>query len=129
MTTDPIADLLTRIRNGARARKDVISVPSSIVKKDILKILKDKKFITDYTSVKKEGFEEIEVTLMPDNPLITLTRKSKPGQRIYVKSENIQKVNGGLGVAIISTSKGIMSGEQAQKEKRGGELMCEIYFG
>jgi small subunit ribosomal protein S8 len=130
MTTipnDPIADLLTRIRNAGKARKDAFVIPYSGIKFDILKVLKRRSFVTDFNKVKNGDFDEIEVTLNQDKNGITLKRISKPGQRIYIKNGNIKKVNGGLGVAIISTPKGIMSGEEAIKAKVGGELLCEIY--
>lgn len=130
MTTipnDPIADLLTRIRNAAKARKDVIAIPYARQKMDILKVLRDRKFIADYGKEKNGDFDEIKVTLSPEKAGITLKRVSKPGQRIYVKSANVRKINGGLGVSIISTPKGVMTGEQAKKANLGGEILCEIY--
>jgi small subunit ribosomal protein S8 len=130
MTTipsDPIADLLTRIRNAAMARKDMVVVPYTRQKMDILKVLRSRKFISDFQKEKKGDFEEIEIVLAQEKAGITLTRISKPGQRIYIKSVNLRKVNGGLGVAILSTPKGIMSGEEAIKAKVGGELLCEVY--
>jgi len=125
--TDPIADLLTRIRNAGKARKDQLAVPHSGVKMNILKVLKDRGFITDFKKNRNGNFEEIEVTLNQEKPYLTLKRISKPGQRIYVKSTSLKKVNGGLGVAIISTPKGILSGEEAKKMNVGGELLCEIF--
>lgn len=127
ITTDPIADLLTRIRNAYMAGKESLTIPHSKTKLAILEVMKKKKFIGDYKESKGEKFPEINVDLASDRQDITLRRISKPGQRIYVKSGSLRKVNGGLGVAIISTPKGIMSSEEAVKEKVGGELMCEIY--
>lgn len=127
MYTDPIADLLTRIRNSYAVHKDTVTIPHSKMKLAILNVLKDRKFITDYKEVKNDKFQEIEVTLNHDKRGITLKRVSKPGQRIYLKHAGITKVNGGLGVAILSTPKGIISGEEAKKQKTGGELICEIY--
>lgn len=126
MTIDPIADLLTRIRNAMNARKDVVVIPSSNMKKAILEVMKNRKFINDYEVIKEKSFEEIEITVNQDKKSLTLKRVSKPGQRIYVKNSQIKKVNGGLGVAIFSTPKGVMSGEEAQKLKLGGEFLCEI---
>ncbi len=125
--TDPIADLLTRIRNAYHARKDNVVVPHSKIKAAVLQVLKDRKFIHDFKEIKNNGFTEIEITLHHDISELNLKRVSKPGQRIYIKSDLMKKINGGLGVAIISTSKGIMSGEEAQKLKVGGELLCEVY--
>lgn len=127
MTTDPIADLFTRIRNAANARKDNLVVPHSKMKMAILEVLKKRGFIAEFSKIKNGNFEEIEVELQQDKGSITLKKVSKPGQRIYIKSANLRKVNGGLGVAIVSTSKGIMSAEEAQKNKLGGELICEVY--
>ena len=126
MTIDPIADLLTRIRNAMNARKDVVVIPSSSMKKAVLNVMKARKFITDYEVVKENDHEEIEITINQDRKNLILKRISKPGQRIYVKNSQIRKVNGGLGVAIFSTPKGIMSGEEAKKLKIGGEFLCEI---
>lgn len=127
MTLDPIADLLTRIRNAGMARKETLTIPHSKIKMGILKVIKERGFITEFGKVKNESFDEIEITLNQERGVITLKQISKPGQRIYVKSGTLRKVNGGLGVAIISTPKGIISGEQAKKLKVGGELICEIY--
>jgi small subunit ribosomal protein S8 len=127
MYTDPIADLLTRIRNGYKARKDVLTVPHSKMKLALLQVLKKKNFISDFSTVTNDKFEEIEVKLNDDLREISLKKVSKPGQRIYVSAQNIKKVNGGLGLAVISTSKGLMSGEEAQKQNIGGELICEVY--
>lgn len=127
MTTDPIADLLTRIRNAYNAQKDNVRVPHSKTKMAVLKVMQDRKFIHSFAESGTGTKKDIEVTLSNNINDITLKRVSKPGQRIYVKSGNISKINGGLGVAILSTSKGIMSGEEAQKNKSGGEVICEIY--
>jgi small subunit ribosomal protein S8 len=129
MTTssDPIADLLNRIRNAEKARKDVISVPYSRQKMDILQVLKKRKFIADFKKENPGDFDEIEITLSQEKSGVTLKRISKPGQRIYIKSTEIKKINGGLGVAILSTPKGIISGEEAIKARVGGELLCEVY--
>lgn len=129
MNTDPIADLLTRIRNAYNARKDSLTVPHSKTKMAILSVLKSYRFVTDYSEAKteKESHKTIEITLNPEKRDLTINRKSKPGQRIYVKSENIKKVHGGLGVAIISTPKGIISSYDAKKMNVGGEVICEVY--
>lgn len=126
MNIDPIADLLTRIRNAMMARKDVVIVPSSNMKKAVLEVMKKRKFISDYQVTKENSFEEIEIVINQDKKNLTLKRVSKPGQRIYLQNSQIKKVNGGLGVAIYSTPKGVMSGEEALKMKVGGELLCEI---
>ena len=127
MYSDPIADLLTRIRNAYKARKDALTVPSSKAKLSILKVLKDRKFIADFETKMSGKFEEIEIRLNEDVRDITLKRVSKPGQRIYVIAGSLKKVNGGLGLAIISTPRGVMSNDEATKLKLGGELICEVY--
>ena len=127
MLTDPIADLLTRIRNAAMARKGVITAPYSRVKLGVLKVLQERGFIQEYNTVKNGDFEEIKIVLNPQRKDLNLKRVSKPGQRIYVKTTQLKKINGGLGVAVVSTPKGIMSAEQAKEQKLGGELICEIY--
>lgn len=125
--TDPIADLLTRIRNAARARKNFVHVPHSRLKADICTVLKTAEYIRE-SKVIGEGIEkEILLELRDDRRDITLTLVSRPGQRIYVKTSEIKKVLNGLGLAIISTPKGVMSGKDARKAKLGGELLCEIY--
>ncbi len=127
MYTDPIADLLTRIRNGYMSRKDTVIIPYSRTKMDVLDVMKQRKFIDNFKKVSNDKFEEIEVTLNPSLSDVTLKRVSKPGQRIYVKAVGMKKINGGMGVAIVSTPKGIMSGEKAREQNLGGELICEIY--
>lgn len=127
MLTDPIADLLTRIRNAAMARKDNVVVPYSRMKMSVLKVLQEKGFIQEFNNVKNNDFEEINIVLNPMRKDISLKKISKPGQRIYVKTTELKKINGGLGVAVVSTPKGIMSGEEAKKQNLGGELICEIY--
>ncbi len=124
--TDPIADLLTRIRNGAAARHANTIIPYSRVKENIVKILKQKGYVEGYT-VDKEGRPEIVVTFNDATPKMIMKRVSSPGQRIYKKTEEIRKVNNGFGISIISTPKGIMTGSEARKQKLGGELLCEIY--
>jgi small subunit ribosomal protein S8 len=125
MYTDPIADLLTRIRNASRAGHSSCSVPYSKIKEEVLKILAEKKFIVKYAKV-EEKFTELEVTLQ-DTKDLTLRRLSTPGQRIYVKKDELKPIRSGLGLRIISTSKGLMSTEDAKKQNLGGELICEVY--
>lgn len=127
MHTDPIADLLTRIRNAQNAGHKSVTIPYSKIKQDILKILAEKHWITKYEIVKNSPMQEINVTLNQERGRIELKRISKPGQKIYMKQKNIKKVKNGLGISIISTSKGIMTGEEAYKSKLGGEMLCEIY--
>lgn len=128
MITDPIADYLTRIRNASRAKKTLARIPYSRLKEDISKVLVERKFIEKY-EVKKDGkFKELEVTLKEwMREPIEIQRVSKPGQRIYVKNKDIKAVKNGLGVLVLSTSKGVMTGEQALKQKLGGEAICKVY--
>ncbi|MCC7432713.1 30S ribosomal protein S8 [Candidatus Peregrinibacteria bacterium] len=129
MYTDPIADLLIRIKNAARARKEHVSAPYSKVKENILANLKKKHFIQDFTieAGEKAIDKSLKITINNDRRDIEVKRISKPGQRIYIKSSEIKKINGGLGLAIISTPKGIVSGEEAKKLNLGGELICEVF--
>lgn len=128
MNTDPIADYLTRIRNASRAKHSLTVIPYSTVKEGITKVLQARKFIDKY-SVKQNGkFKELEVEIKPwiKEPL-SLKRISSPGQRIYFKNKEIRAVKNGLGVLVLSTPKGIMSGEDARKSNLGGEAICEVY--
>lgn len=127
MHTDPIADLLTRIRNAQNAGHKSVTIPYSKVKEGIVKILTEKHWITKYEMVGNPPMQEINVILNQERGTIELRRISKPGQKIYMKQKNIKKVKNGLGIAIISTSKGIMTGEEAYKSHLGGEMLCEIY--
>ena len=123
--TDPIADFLTQIRNAQMARKKVISIPYSKIKFDIAKTMEKNNFLKEVQKKKVGKFFEIEVSLL-DEKKINLKRKSKPGQRSYTNSKNIRKVLNGLGISILSTSQGIMTGYEARSKNIGGELLCEI---
>ncbi len=130
MVTDPIADLLTRVRNAAMARHDSVNVPASKMKIAIAKILKDEGFISDYSVVKGEQQRIIKITLkyIDKQPaFIGLERVSKPGLRVYSGKKEIPRVYGGLGIAIISTSKGLMTGQEAWKKNIGGEVLCYVW--
>lgn len=128
MNTDPIADLLTRIRNALNAHHETTSVPHSKIKEEILRILKDKNFIEGYEVKEEGGMKVIEIQLKENlTDTLTLKRVSKPGQRIYVKTEDLKSIKSGLGIQIVSTSKGLMDGSSARKQKLGGELICEVY--
>ena len=127
MTTDPIADLITRIRNAARARKSMVHVPYSKMKEAICEVLKKYQYVEGIT-LNGEGIsKELVIELKADKKDIHLKRISKPGQRIYVHSKEIPKVLDGLGMAIVSTPKGVMSGREARRQNLGGEYLCEIY--
>ncbi len=129
--TDPIADMLTRIRNAIMVRHDNVLVPASKMKLSIARILKEEGFIIDYEVVKGKPHRVIKIILryLGDNkPAISgLKRVSKPGLRVYVQKKEIPRVYGGLGIAIISTSEGVKTGQQAWRQGSGGELLCYIW--
>lgn len=128
MYTDPIADLLTRIRNAISAHHEKVNVPHSKLKENIVKVMKEKGFIEDYRSTEEEkGKKQLEILLKEDRKDLTLRRKSKPGQRMYVKKSDLKLVKSGLGILILSTSKGVMTNIEAHKQNLGGEIICEIY--
>ncbi len=131
MNTDPIADMLTRIRNANMVSHETVEIPSSKLKVELAKLLKSEGFISDY-NVKEVGkFKVLEITLKYDekrNPVISkLERISKPGLRTYCKAKNLPKVLGGMGIAIVSTSNGLLTDRKARKENIGGEVLCYIY--
>jgi small subunit ribosomal protein S8 len=130
MTTDPIADMLTRIRNAMTARHDMVAVPASRVKTDIARILKAEGFIADY-EVDKKVPATIRIRLRYGDrkqAIITgLRRVSRPGLRVYSRRAEIPRVQGGLGIAIVSTSRGIMTGREARRTGVGGEVLCYIW--
>ena len=129
--TDPIADMLTRIRNANSAKHDTVQVPASNMKKAIAQILLDEGYIKGYKVVEdgKQGIIEIALKYGPNKSqvLLGLRRVSKPGLRIYTDCENMPKVMKGLGVAILSTSKGIMTDKEARKQNVGGEDLAFIW--
>jgi len=129
--TDPIADMLTRIRNASMVAHSTVEMPSSKLKVELAKLLKNEGFITDY-NVKEVGkFKVLEITLKYDannKPIISkLERISKPGLRSYSKAKNLPQVLGGMGIAIVSTSKGLLTDRKARKENIGGEVLCYVY--
>ncbi len=121
---DPIADFLTRIRNAQMARKSDVVIPYSKLKEEIAQVMKKNEFLTSVEKDTSGKFPQLVLEL-PEKKL-TLTRISKCGQRIYTKAEDIQKVCNGFGIAVISTSQGVMTGYEAYTKKIGGELICEI---
>ena len=127
MVTDPIADLLTRIRNAVKAKHSVTRVGYSKLKVAILEVLKKNKYIVDYKVAKAGSFDEIEVTLNTEFTEMHLKRISKPGQRIYKKKDEIKPILNGYGIGVISTPKGVMTTVEARKSGLGGELICEIW--
>jgi len=129
--TDPIADMLTRIRNAIMVRHDFVLVPTSRMKLSIARILKDEGFIAEYEVLRGKPHRVIKLYLKYDDNkqsiLSGLERMSKPGLRVYVGQKEIPRVYGGLGIAILSTSKGVMTGKQAWHQGIGGELLCYIW--
>lgn len=129
--SDPIADFLTRIRNAGIVYHDKVEVPASNVKKAIAEILKEEGFIKDveYISDNKQGIIRLYLKYGPNRERVItgLKRISRPGRRVYAKKDEVPKVLGGLGIAIISTSKGVMTDKQARKEGLGGEVICYIW--
>lgn len=129
-TTDPIADFLTRIRNAVKARHRRVDIPTSQLKKSLAKILLDEKFISDFTVLEdgKQGVLRINLKYNAGKPVIAgIRRVSKPGLRQYKKKEALPRVMGGLGVAIVSTSRGLMTDAKARQEKVGGEIMAFVW--
>ena len=129
--TDPIADFLARIRNAILARQAEVLAPSSKLKQRLCVVLKDEGYITGYDVRDAEGHVQIVVRLRWADPrtnaITGLRRRSRPGQRMYVRHGTIPKVRSGLGIAILSTSKGLMTDRAARKEGLGGELLCEVW--
>ena len=129
--TDPIADMLTRIRNANQNRAKTVTMPSSKMKETIASILKEEGYIVDYSIEKNDVQNNLTLTLKygknKERVITGLKRISKPGLRVYAKAEEIPKVLNGLGIAIISTSKGIMTDKEARKENIGGEVLAYIW--
>ncbi len=130
-TSDPIADMLTRIRNGMQSRHPKVDVPSSKLKMDIARILKDEGFITNFKLTEEGSKKSIRIYLKytPGNvPVISrIERVSRPGCRVYVGSKEVPRVLGGLGINILTTPKGVMTGHTARKENVGGEVLCQVW--
>ena len=128
--SDPIADMLTRIRNGQQINAESVSMPSSRTKVAIAKVLKDEGYVTDYRVEEQPGEKSqltVELKYFEGEPVIdTIKRVSRPGLRIYKKKDELPKVLGGLGIAIVSTSKGVMTDRAARNEGCGGEVLCFV---
>jgi len=131
MMTDPIADFLTRLRNAQLARHKITTAPSSKIKVRIAQILKDEGYLEDVRVEEKDGRATLHVTLKYDErsqPLIEgVSRVSRPGLRRYSAADDLQKVRGGIGLAIVSTSRGVMTDHQARKDRVGGEVLCTVW--
>ncbi|MHB1004455.1 MAG: 30S ribosomal protein S8 [Chloroflexota bacterium] len=129
--TDPVADMLTRIRNGIQARHDQVLMPASQLKLAIAKIMKEEGYIKDYELLREGPKRTIRVWLRyadAKSPVLTgLRRISKPGKRVYAGSAQMPRVLGGLGVAVVSTPQGVMTAQQARRRNVGGEVLCFIW--
>ncbi len=126
---DPISDMLTRIRNAVLVRKAEVVIPLSRIKLEIAKIMEGEKFISGMEVIEKENKFKVFLKYRGDKTSVirNLKRISKPGKRVYSPKDKLPKVLGGMGIAIVSTSQGLMTGKEAQKKGLGGEVICEIY--
>lgn len=130
IVNDPIADMITRIRNGLQARKATVKTPSSKLRKQVLDVLVREGFITSYKSFVSNKFEEIEITLKyfeGEPSLKTIRKVSKPGRRIYSQIKSLQPIHNGLGISILSTSQGVLSDVEAFERNIGGEVLCSVF--
>lgn len=131
MQIDPVSDMLTRIRNGMGARQTKVEIPASKLKIEMVRILKEEGYITNYRVATEGSKSTIKVYLKygaDSRPVISkIDRVSKPGRRVYVNSNKVPRVIGGMGVNILTTSAGVMTGVQARKKGVGGEILCSIY--
>jgi small subunit ribosomal protein S8 len=131
MHSDPIADLLTRLRNGAQARKDSVDIPHSKIKVEIVKILESEGFVTSHEITTESKFPTIKVHLRYDSkrkPLLTyIQRVSKPGLRVYKQVTELKPLRNGLTTRIVSTSRGLMTDREARRHNIGGEVICEVH--
>ena len=131
MLTDPIADMLTRIRNANKAMHDRTEMPTSRLKEQIARILKEEGYIRDYEVVKGESFDTLVVLLKygkgRERVITGIKRVSKPGRRVYARQDRLPRVLGGMGTAILSTSKGVITSRTAEKEGIGGEVICFVW--
>jgi len=129
--TDPIADMLTRIRNAGKAKFNSADIPGSVMKTEIAKVMKNEGFIRNYKFMKdgKQGILRVYLKYREDQShvILELKRVSKPSRRVYVGARDVKPIYNGLGVAILSTSKGILTDKQARKENVGGEVICTIF--
>ena len=129
--SDPIADMLTRIRNAGKARHKSVDIPGSRVRTELARVLRNEGFIRNYKFLKdnKQGVLRVYLKYTPDqsNVILGLQRVSKPSRRVYVKGKDIKPLLNGMGLRIISTSKGIMTDKQARQENIGGEILCNIW--
>ena len=129
--SDPLGDMLTRIRNGQSARKDVVASPASRFRSNVLDVLKREGYIRDYSSVEvRPGISELHIQLKYHDGLPVISeihRVSRPGRRVYSKIKDLNRVYNGLGIAILSTPRGVMSDLEAREAKVGGEILCHVF--
>jgi small subunit ribosomal protein S8 len=131
MLTDPVADMLTRIRNANKALHDTTTMPASKLKVEIARLLKEEGYITDYSVESGESFDTLVIKLKygrgRERVLTDLKRVSKPGRRIYARKDRLPRVLGGMGISILSTSRGLMTSRKAAEEGIGGEVVCFVW--
>ena len=131
MMTDPVADMLTRIRNGMRARHAKVDIPASNLKTELARILMEEGYVQNYKRIAddKQGILRVFLRRATDGleAIVGISRVSRPGCRVYVAKDEIPKVQGGLGINIVSTSRGLMTGRQAVREGVGGEILCNVW--
>ena len=130
MVTDPISDMLTRVRNALLLQKDSVEVPHSKMKREVSRVLKENGYITDFYEVSDDKFKKLKLVLKYHegrSVIQGLKRVSTPGRRVYVGTKVVPRVMGGMGVAVVSTSRGIVTGHQARRLKVGGELLCYVW--
>ncbi len=131
MMTDPVADMLTRIRNGMRARHAKVDIPASNLKTELARILTEEGYVQNYKRIAddKQGILRVFLRRATDGleVIVGISRVSRPGCRVYVAKDAIPKVQGGLGINIVSTSRGLMTGRQAVREGLGGEILCNVW--
>ncbi len=129
--TDPIADLLTRVRNAGKAKFNSVDIPASSLKTELARVMKSEGFIRNYKFIKdgKQGILRIylKYTDDQDHVILNMQRVSKPSKRVYVQAKDVKPVYNGMGIAVLSTSKGIMTDKQARSENVGGEILCTLY--
>jgi small subunit ribosomal protein S8 len=134
MMTDPIADMLTRIRNASLARHEITHMPASMLKKRVAEILKDEGYIADVRDAEQAPVGGPQLTIVlkygrdRQSAIDGIRRVSRPGRRVYVRYDRIPRVLSGLGISILSTSRGVMSDREARRQKVGGELLCEVWL-
>ena len=130
-TSDPLSDLLNRLRNGMRAGHEHVDIPASRIKEDVLRVLTDEGYVGSWRRVEQKGRPVLRVVLKYDHeggPIVAgLERVSRPGRRVYAPAKEIPEVLGGLGISIVSTSKGIVTGRKARESRLGGEILCNVW--